>query len=686
MCQAFFAERGFSPRPFQQESFEIILGGRNLLLVAGTAQGKTEAAVAPIAGRLIEGGRQFSCCYIAPTRALLNDLYGRLEIPLARLMLRAVIRHGDRRADPGDPDVDLLLTTPESLDILLGQRAPILNRVRIVVLDEVHQLYGTPRGAHVVSLLERLKWTIDRDKREPLQRVALSATVGDPTAVATWLGGSDGTAKVIMAPTTRAIDAEVQWSETDGATAQRILQAGHRKLLVFVNSRARCEELASALAHLSSSDSEIFVHYSDLDVRERTYVEDRFRRTERAICIATGTLELGIDIGTIDGVAMADPPLSVQAFLQRLGRAARRETTVPVLLVAGSEVVLAHQLALLSLATRGAVEDNAYPEWFSVLAQQVLSLVWSSPRKRIYERLPIEIFDSWPWFHATASNQLLGGLVAADFLEREERLHSYRQARNLALAADNWGISSNIDAAAAGLPVYHGRHRIGAVDLTGLAEGDVLRYAGRFWRIMTISDRGATVEATTAVHGARVPRWSGRWVGGLSRVVAQEMRALIVGGAAAAAELDDRAAERWGQLRQRVASLPHDPDTVWEYSTGSSFTYYTFAGDLENDVLCLLLDEDGLAARRTRGRTIGGISLEAKRRLRFPPRTEDVARRVEAEHWRGLRAWAQTGPYFGQLPAALRRREVLSQVGGSALIERVQRARTVVQVRSPVFQ
>lgn len=682
--RAFLTDRGFRPHEFQQQAFARIDVGRNLLLVAGTAQGKTEAAVVPIAARLLDGGRQFACCYLAPTRALLNDLHGRLELPLAALGLRAVVRHGDRRADPRDPDIDLLLTTPESLDVLLSQRAAALHRVRIVVVDEVHQLYGTPRGAQVVSLLERLKYAIDRKKGESLQRIALSATVGAPEEVAAWLAGSDGHVEVISAPTSRIIDAQLGWSASDHDAAQWVADAGHRKTLVFTNSRARCEELAAHLAELSTA--EVLVHYSDLDAAEREYVENRFRGTDRAICVATGTLELGIDIGSIDAVALADPPFTVQSFLQRLGRAARRETTVPVLLMAGSEATLAHQLALLSLAQRGAIEDEPYPEWFSVLAQQVLSLVAANSRLRMFERVPTEVFDCWSWFGDVEARQLLDGLSAAEFLTREDQIQSYRQGRNLALALDGMGISSNIAGAPGGLSLYRGQRRIGSVDLSGVSEGDILRYAGRYWRVRGISSAGATVEPTGPVPGARKPRWTGRGLGGLSHLVAREIQALVVGTRSIAARLLGDAAARWDSVRERAAGLSDAPDVVWEYDQGQRRTSYTFGGDLDNALLCLLLDQRGLTAERSRGPTVSGLSLTSGNALRFNGWPEADILDVQADHWRALRHWTQSGPYFDQMPIALRRREVLAQLRRADFVGRLSRPRGVVPLRQPVFQ
>lgn len=681
--RTFLGDRGLRPYPFQHRAFEHIGAQQNVLVVAGTAQGKTEAVIVPVAGRLLDGGRQFACCYLAPTRALLNDLYGRLEAPLAALGLRVAVRHGDRSIDPGDPEIDLLLTTPESLDILLSQRAATLTRVRIVVVDEVHQLYGTPRGAQVISLLERLKYSIDREKRQPLQRIALSATVGSPQEVAAWLGGSDRTVAIVSAPAGRAIDALVGWCPSERETAEWVAGADHRKTLVFVNSRAHCEELAGHLADRSTA--EVLVHYSDLDRGEREYVEERFRQADRAICVATGTLELGIDIGSIDAVALADPPFTVQAFVQRLGRAARREATVPVLLAARSEPALVHQLALLSLAQRGAIEDEPYPEWFSVLAQQVLSMVAANSRARIFERVPIEVFDCWPWFGEVEASALLEGLAAAEFLNREEQIQSYRQGRNLAIALDGVGVSSNIAGAPGGLGLYRGHRRIGSVNLVGMEAGDVLRYAGRHWRILSVSDAGAIVESTDAVHNARIPRWSGRWLGGLSHLVAREIQALLTASRFARAHLEGDASTHWDELRSRASGLSNATDIVWEYEQGRRRTSYTFSGDLDNALLSLLLDRRGLAAERSRGHTVSGISLSSEHALSFSGWSQADILDTQANHWRSLRHWTQAGPYFDQLPMALRRREVLAQLRRTDLIERLSRPRSVVPLPQPLF-
>lgn len=683
--KVFFQDRKLQIRDFQQVAISRIAAGCSALVVAGTAQGKTEAVIVPVAARLLDTRRSFMCCYLAPTRALLNDLQSRLQYPLEALRLRVTIRHGDRHIDQDDPYIDLLLTTPESLDVMLTQQASILQRIRIVVIDEVHQSYGTPRGAHIVSLLERLKWTVSREKSERLQRIALSATVGNPTAVAAWLQGTDQPLEVITSPTSRVITASAEWCETDNLVSQWIANSGYRKVLAFVNSRRHCEELASSLTNAYSA--EVLVHYSDLRASDREYVENRFRRSDQAICVATGTLELGIDIGDIDAVAMADPAFSVQAFLQRIGRAARSRPAVPVLMPANSETCLVHQLALLSLASEGVIEDEPYPEWFSVLAQQILSMVASGNRSRIHELVPREVFGYWPWFGEDTARLLLDGLTTSDYLQREEQIRSYRQGRNMALLMDGWGISTNIAGSFGGTPLYQGQRKIGSVEFGANCEaGEVLRYAGRFWTVQAASPSGIRVAPSPPVAHARLPRWSGRSVSALSRLIAQRMRAIVLGTATASLEQTPAFAERRQEIQARAELFPSGDDVIWENTVGPSFTYYTFAGHLENEMLRLLLDEQGLNARLARGQTLGGLAITSNQALTFSGAEVDQVRRVQAEHWRGLRRWTQAGPMFDHIPTALRRREVLSQMENPEMVGRLSGQRPVAPIATPVFR
>ncbi len=679
----FFDDRGFRPRGFQTTAIERISSGANVLLVAGTAQGKTEAVIAPVAVRLLEAGREYTCCYLAPTRALLNDLFSRLKQPLADVHLNVAVRHGDVRVDEAASDVDVLLTTPESLDIMLSRGAQILTRVRIVVLDEIHQLYGTPRGAQVVSLLERLK--AQSNDAPALQRIGLSATVAKPREVAAWMGGSDaGSApvEVLTAAAGRSISAAVTWCDAEMSVAQAVADAGYHKALVFVNSRRRCEELAAALSDVVP---EVLVHYSDLDRTEREYVENRFRKAERVVCVATGTLELGIDIGSIDSVVMADPASSVQAFLQRIGRAARTRTEVPVLVPVRSDAEMTHQLALLSLARRGVIEDDAYPEWFSVIAQQILSIVVGNARGRIFELTPEEIFGCWPWLSSSSALAIFRGLVDAELLVREDDRRSYRKGRNVEGIVSSMGVSSNIAGAVGGIPLYSRGKRVGSLEQGRFREGDVLRYAGRYWRVLGVSATGINMEQTHPVARARIPHWTGRGGASMSQLVAGEMRSILTAGIAPEARMTSGANERWQALLARSAGLPDQRDVVWEHSGAAGNTYYTFAGGLGNELHRLALGERGLAANRVRGRSLGGVALEAPGFLAFNGMAAEETDALLRQHWRVLRSLVQSGPFFDTLPPQLRRQEVLAQIHARDVLAEVTRPARIVPIPQPIF-
>lgn len=329
---AFFG--GFSGlTPVQEEAIPVLLEGRGLLLVAPTASGKTEAVTAPLAERALDFPGQTFGLYVCPTRALANDLKGRLKERLRRCGLRLAIRHGERDTAAAREAPAFILTTPESLEVMLS--SPSADRtwarvreVRAVVVDEAHQFFGTRRGLQLYFLLERLKGLAGR----PLQRVCLSATVGDPRALAGFFRGSDPKLEVRVVPGARALELRVGLVGGTGAGPALSVPAWvgeivarHRKVLVFANTRAQCDWLCWRLEESGLGRRiPVLLHYSSLDQEYRQGVERRFREEPRAVCVATSTLELGVDIGDVDAVAMWGAPHTVTGFIQRLGRGNRR--------------------------------------------------------------------------------------------------------------------------------------------------------------------------------------------------------------------------------------------------------------------------------------------------------------------------------------------------------------------------
>ena len=373
--------------PFQKQAIEPILQGCDLILQSATGSGKTEAVLAPCVERMIRSGREEAILYVVPTRALAIDLERRLDPVLRqRLGLQLGVRTGDlKRAGGARPD--LLLTTPESFDVALGSSNPDLQgftrRVRTVVIDEVHPLVHSYRGQQLAYLLQRL----ERRKGAQLQKIALSATIADAGAIVRFFSFRPDAVPLIASVQREIVPHLVHLKDEESeiiALLDDLYEAwGYRKVLIFANSRSRCDRLFALLNHHGSFRDVCGLHYSNLKPKERRGVERRFREREHALCIATSTLELGIDIGDVDGVLLYEPSDSVSTFLQRIGRSNRRQRRTHFWGICRGEQAgrqLLRFLGLLRLARQGSVESPLPKNLPSVLIQQFLSCLYEKKR------------------------------------------------------------------------------------------------------------------------------------------------------------------------------------------------------------------------------------------------------------------------------------------------------------------
>lgn len=383
----FFARHG-NFTPAQLAAIPPLLDGANVMLCAATASGKTEAALAPLIERHLPpdpGEARLTLLYLLPTRALIADIANRLDAPLERLRVRLAVKTHDLDSfDPQRP-ADLLLTTPESLDALLAKRPRVLTHVAGVVLDELHVLDGAARGDQLRVLLNRLRQvrTFAAQSGDAassaIQYVALSATLADPAAVAARYFPA---AQVVTAPggRTRQLDLLPLASDDPAALVEFLATfaaRGWRKALAFCNTRAEVEAYAAAIRRGGSPfGQQVFVHYSNLERQRRQAIEAQFAQAGAAICFASSTLELGIDIGSIDAAIVIGAPGSAAAFAQRIGRAGRRQQTIQATCFFRTPLEEALLRALLAAPEPAPV---AAPFRASVAIQQIFSLLRQSP-------------------------------------------------------------------------------------------------------------------------------------------------------------------------------------------------------------------------------------------------------------------------------------------------------------------
>ena len=437
--------------------------------------------------------------YFCPTRALVRDLYERLQRPLAELRVDLGMKTGDtgpvsRHAPPA-----VLITTPESTDSLLTRAPRLFTTLDAVVLDEVHLFDHSPRGDHLRCLLRRIEHVrayaqsaAGHADFTPMQRVAISATVPDAAGIAArYLASDSRETRTVEAGSGRSVDAVIEpmagLGDLPALLARRSAgREGPRKSLLFCNTRNEVEQTAAYLrGHLPYAAS-IFVHYSNLDPSVRRQTEQAFAEAAVAICVSSSTLELGIDIGSIDDVVLLGPPPTLTSFLQRIGRGGRRTGRISVLGLARSPLEAARLRALVA-AAQGEITtpEFARPVYHfrpSVLVQQTFSILKQSPTGAIRtadlaRAAPDEVDPAVP-------SQILAELARRDFL-RAGRPGEWRPGPALEPLLDQHEIYSNIGADPLSLTVidaYSGR----TIAQTGQVhiEGDTLLLGGRAMEVV----------------------------------------------------------------------------------------------------------------------------------------------------------------------------------------------------------
>lgn len=388
-----------------------ILDGENVLLVAPTGSGKTEAVLLPIFSRMVQQEKKkgITLVYVTPLRALNRDLLKRLSFWASRLGISVEVRHGDtelklRRKQAISPP-QMLVTTPETLQAVLpGTRMKQhLSHVRYVVVDEVHELACSKRGVQLTIALERLSDVVGGE----FQRIGLSATVGNPHEVAQFIAGTNRSISIVQASLAKGykyhvenpspmeadydLAGKLRTAPEAAARMRRLIELvdSHKSTLIFVNSRTNAEMLGHKFTQLGRTD--IAVHHGSLSKEERVQIEDEFKAGDLKALICTSTLELGIDIGNVDLVIQYLSPRQVSSLIQRVGRSGHRLD----MLSKGVIITAFSDDTLESIAsTRNAYENRIEPvliheNALDVLAHQIVGVLMDKGNISINELLTI---------------------------------------------------------------------------------------------------------------------------------------------------------------------------------------------------------------------------------------------------------------------------------------------------------
>jgi ATP-dependent Lhr-like helicase len=401
--RAWFRERFGDPTAIQRTAWPAVAAGRHVLISAPTGTGKTLAAFLPLLSKLVTeppAASPWSCgpalagLYVSPLKALANDICCNLtryldeiaaELPPDAPRRRVAVRTGDtsaeeRRAQVDDPP-DLLLTTPESLAILLSQpeRQSLFAGLRWIIVDEIHALAATKRGADLAISLERLSAI----SRHPVQRLGLSATATPLAEAAAFLVGVRRPCAIAVVRDATLLRLTIAPLERTTALVPHLAERlelelrAHRSTLIFTNTRGLAERLSWSLRRrMPDWDARIAVHHSSLAAGRRREVERAFKAGRLGAVASSTSLELGIDIGSVDLVVLVHPPGDVVRLLQRVGRAGHGPGRVRrglVLTDSASELLEAAVTA--ASGTAGQCEPlsvDAAP--LDVLCQQLLGM------------------------------------------------------------------------------------------------------------------------------------------------------------------------------------------------------------------------------------------------------------------------------------------------------------------------
>jgi ATP-dependent Lhr-like helicase len=603
------------PTPAQQLGWPAIASGRHTLIQAPTGSGKTLAAFLYGIDRLNpEPGQGLRLLYVSPLKALNYDIERNLRGPLAGLKsgLRVAVRTGDtpqkERAEMLRHPPDILITTPESLYLLLTSRArENLKGVRTLILDEVHAVAGTKRGAHLALSVERLERLVD----EPFQRIGLSATQRPLEEIGRFVSGARDI-ELVDAGIAKELDLQVVMPVEDmrepGAAEiggpegsppsiwpsiypelLRLVEA-HRSTILFVNNRRLAERLALRLNELAEKEI-ARAHHGSLAREQRVEIEELLKAGEIPCLVATSSLELGIDMGAVDLVLQVESPKSVARGLQRIGRAGHELGAVSKgRIFPKFRADLLESAVVAKRMLEGAIEETVIPRNpLDVLAQQIVAI--AADEEVSVDDLHELVRGAYPFADLSRTqlenvlDMLAGRYPSDEFAELRPRIVWDRTAGVIRgrqgarrLAVTNAGTIP--DRGLFGVHLVDGGGRVGELDEEMVYEaraGQTFLLGASTWRIEEITRDRVLVSPAPGVPGA-VPFWKGEGIGRpyeLGEAIGRTSRELVaqshkVARARLQAEhrLDERAATNLltflNEQAQATGAVPSDRTVVVE--------------------------------------------------------------------------------------------------------------------------
>ncbi len=520
-------------RDIQLRAFEVLLGSKDhLLLSSGTSSGKTEAAMFPVIASLYsDPPKSVGALYISPLKALIDDQFGRLTLVLRDSNIKLTSWHGEAetgmkdslRRDPSG----ILQITPESLQGLVygdkDETKRLFGDLRFIIIDEVHSFMESDRGIQLLCCLERLQ----RVTGVCARRIGLSATLSDLSTAESWLSASTGVPTVSeVCPAEQKRQVRILYSripveDLDTNSSARKLAIGRmymrmfhetegRSSIVFVNSRITAERTGRSLTKMAErvgSKMRVFVHHGSVSKESRKAAEEYLKGGHTDVTtVATSTLELGVDIGSLDTVIQIGPPHSCSSLLQRMGRSGRRGGSQSLVLfcnddaqmwwsdIFGVSVNLVRSIAMVELAVKeGWVEPpDIARKPYGILLQQTLAYLRNSVGARFTE-LCDEVLSLYPFRDISVDDYRM---LVKHMVTRE--LLTYLNDSTLVLGPQGERIAFGkgfpvVFAGSKDIEIRFEGKPIGTVQKIPEIGGNIL-LSGRVWAIKSVSPDGSIAD------------------------------------------------------------------------------------------------------------------------------------------------------------------------------------------------
>ncbi len=521
----FIYEKGWeSLRPIQAAAIsKILTSDENFILASRTASGKTEAAFLPILSKLDFTKPGVQVLYISPLIALINDQFYRVEELCKNLDIAVTKWHGESNKTLKEKLLKhpsgIVLITPESLEAMFVNKPfnvkQLFSNLKYVVIDEIHSFIGSDRGTQLKSLLARLR-TINS---ESFSVIGLSATIGDYDQAKKFTGNAAKT-KVLLDKTAKDINASFGYFKSDAEELSQDLlknlysETVDSKTLIFPNSRARVEEIAVKLKKISrrlKGHDNYFSHHSSVDREVREYVEFFAKNNKRySFCICcTSTLELGIDIGTVDKIVQIDATHSIASLIQRIGRSGRKEGASSNLqLYATNKWSLLQSIACWLLYKEGFIEPpqrNDRP--YDILLHQALSIVKGHSGIKLTDLIDqLQANAAFEQIEKFEIEEILNHLIETDFLEKlQQEVIIGIEGEKVVNSRDFYSVFKTEE----NFKVVNAGNTIGDIPFSPqIEENENILLSARIWKIKFVDQKAKKIEVTPAKDG-KPPKFSG---------------------------------------------------------------------------------------------------------------------------------------------------------------------------------